>query len=238
MKYLARALACALVVVGLAASGAIGQDVYMGTVTRIDQPARVIIFDDGRMYRVMPNTMLVADNRPVMYTTLQPGTYVVVRSGEPVTYRDGQYVVVSSGAMAPAYAPIYASPAYTSVSPAYTTTVTTVTTNPQLLTSASGIVAGYDPRSNIVTLTDGRMVQLTSKTAILVNGYPTVPDALAPGMPVMLSAVNPVVSRDGRSVILNQGFFDPGNGSPLTWDSKFAGYEGDTGNAAMQPQAN
>jgi hypothetical protein len=236
MKYLTRAVACALVVVGLAASGAIGQDIYMGTITRVDQPARVVIFDDGRMYRVMPNTMLLANNQPVMYTTLQPGTYVVVRSGEPVVYRDGQYVVVSSGAMAPAYAPIYASPAYTSQ--AYTTTVTTVTTNPQLLTSASGVVAGYDPRSNIVALTDGRMVQLSSKSAILVNGHPTVPDQLAPGMPVMISAVNPVVSRDGRSVILNQGFFDPGNGGSVTWDGKFAGYEGNTANAAMQPQAN
>lgn len=74
MKYLTRASACALIVVGLAASGAIGQDVYMGTVTRIDQPARVVIFDDGRMYRVMPNTVMLANNQPVMYTTLQPGT--------------------------------------------------------------------------------------------------------------------------------------------------------------------
>ena len=52
------------------------------------------------------------------------------------------------------------------------------------------------------------------------------------------SAVNPVVSRDGRSVILNEGFFDPGNGGSITWDAKFSGYEGDTANAAMQPQAN
>ncbi len=235
MKYLTRALACALIVIGLAASGAIGQDVYMGTVTRIDQPARVVIFDDGRMYRVMPNTVMLANNQPVTYTTLQPGTYVVVRSGEPVTYRDGQYVVVSPGAMAPAYAPIYASPAYTS--PAYTTTVTTVT-NPQVLTSASGVVAAYDPRTNIVVLTDGRMVQLSSKSAILVSGFPTPPEQLAPGMTVMISAVNPVVSRDGRAVILNEGFFDSGTGSSLTWDAKFAGYEGETSNAAMQPQAN
>jgi len=236
MKYLTRALACALIVLGFAASGAIGQDVYMGTVTRIDQPAQVVIFNDGRMYRVMPNTVLLADNRPVMYTTLQPGSYVVVRSGEPVIYRDGQYVLVSSGAMTPAYpSAVYASPAYTS--PAYTTTVTTVTT-PGLLASASGVVAAYDPRTNIVTLTDGRMVQLTSKSAILVSGHPTIPDQLAPGMPVMISAINPVVSRDGRSVVLNQGFFDPSHGGSLTWDAKFAGYEGDTANASMQPQAN
>jgi hypothetical protein len=236
MRNLTRLLACALIVIGFAASGAIGQDVYTGMVTRIDQPAQVIIFQDGRMYRVTPSTMLLANNQPVTYTTLQPGTYVVVRSAEPVTFQNGQYVVLSTGAMAPAYAPIYASPAYTS--PASTTTVTTVTTNPPLLASASGVVAAYDRRTNIVTLTDGRMVQISSKTAILVNGFPTTPDQLAPGMPVMLSAVNPVVSRDGRSVVMNQGFFDPGNGSSLTWDSKFAGYEGDTANAGMQTQAN
>jgi hypothetical protein len=136
--------------------------------------------------------------------------------------------LVASGAYAQSQV-IYASPATT-------TTVTTVTT-PGVLTSASGVVAGYDPRSNIVVLTDGRMVQITGKTAILVNGHPTPPEMLAPGTPVMISAVNPVVSRDGRAVLLNQGFFDPGTGSSTTWDAKFAGYEGDTSNAAMQPQA-
>jgi len=159
MKYVTTALVCALVVFGLAASGAIGQDVYTGTVTGIDQPARVA------------------------------------------------------------------------------STVTTVTTTSPLVASASGLVAAYDPKTNIVTLTDGRMVQLSSKTAILVNGYPTTPDALRPGMPVMLSAINPVVSRDGRSVMFNEGFFDPGHGSALTWDSKYSGYEADTDNAAMQPQS-
>src|SRR5262245_1474960 len=222
MKFLTRALACALVIagLGLAASAAIGQDVYIGTVTRIDQPARVVIFDDGRMYRVVPTTAFLVNDRPMVYTTLQPGTRVVVRGGEPVMFRDGQYVVVSAPAVAPA------------------TTVTTVTTTtPGLLASASGTVAAYDPRTNIVTLTDGRQVLRTSKTAILINGYPSTPEVLYPGTPVVLSAINPVVDRDGRRVLLNQGFFDPGTGSALTWDSKYSGYEADTDNAAMQPQA-
>jgi hypothetical protein len=98
-------------------------------------------------------------------------------------------------------------------------------------------VAAYDPKTNIVTLTDGRMVQLTSKTAILINGHPATPAALYPGTAVMLSAINPVVYRDGRTVVLNEGFFDPGNGSSMTWDAKYAGYEADMDNAAMQPQS-
>jgi hypothetical protein len=207
-----------LVVLGLAASGAIGQDVYVGTVTRIDQPARVIIFDDGRMYRVMPNTMLMVDDRPMVYTTLEPGARVAVRAGQPVTFRDGQYVVVTSGA----------------AFPASTTTVTTVT-NPPLVTSAAGVVAAWDPRTNILTLTDGRMVQLSSKSVILVNGHPTPAEQVHPGTTVLVSAVNPVVSRDGRIVILNEGFYDMG--SSLDWDAKYSGYEADTGNAGMQPQS-
>ena len=221
MKHAIRALALALVVaMGLAASAAIGQDVYTGTVTRIDEPAQVIIFEDGRMYRVVPNTMVLVDNQPMTYMTLEPGTRVVLRGGEPVMFRDGQYVLFTGPIVAPA------------------TTVTTVTTTTsQVLASASGVVAGYDPRTNIVTLTDGRMVQLTSKTAILVNGYPTTPAALYPGLPVVLSAINPVVSRDGRYVLFNEGFFDAGTGSAMTWDSKYAGYEAETHNAAMQMQA-
>lgn len=221
MKYITGALACALVVVGLVATVAVGQDVYVGTVTRIDPPARVIIFDDGRMYRIVPNTVVLVDNQPMVYTSLQPGTRVIIRSGEAVAFRDGQYVLVSAPAMVPAS----------------TTTVTTVITTSPILASASGVVARYDPRTNIVTLTDGRMVQVTGKTAILVNGHPTTADALYPGMPVMLSAINPVVSRDGRSVVLNEGFFDPGNGSALTWDAKYEGYEADTDNAGMQVQS-
>jgi len=79
-------------------------------------------------------------------------------------------------------------------------------------------------------------VQLTSKSAILVNGMPSTPAQLRPGMPVSISAANPVVYRNGRYVLLNEGFFDAGNGSASTWDSKYEGYEADTDNAAMQPQ--
>ena len=86
-------------------------------------------------------------------------------------------------------------------------------------------------------LTDGRMVQLTSKSAILVNGMPSTPEQLRPGMSVMISAVNPVVYRNGRYVLFNQGFSDVPSGSPETWDSKFEGYEADTADAAMQNQS-
>jgi hypothetical protein len=224
-----RALACALVVVGLTVGAVAAQDMYVGTVTRVDQPAQVIVFDDGRMYRVVPNTVVMVDNRPLMYTTVPPGTRVVVRGGQPVAFRDGQYVIVSGPAVAAVPAPVVTTPGTT------TTTVTTVTA-PQVVSSATGIVSAYDPKANVVVLTDGRMVQLSSKSAILVNGMPSTPAQLRPGMPVTISGVNPVVYRDGRYVLYNEGFFDPGNGSAYTWDGKYAGYEAETDNAAMQPQ--
>jgi hypothetical protein len=226
MRKTARALACALVLVG-ATIGAVGaQDVYVGTVTRVDQPAQVIVFEDGRMYRVVPNTAILVDNRPVAYTTLQPGARVIVRGGQPVAFREGQYVVIAG--------PAAAAPVVTA--PGTTTTVTTVTA-PPVVASANGIVAAYDPKADVVVLRDGRMVQLTSKSAILVNGMPSTPEQLRPGMSVMISAVNPVVYRDGRYVLFNQGFSDVGSGSPETWDSKFEGYEADTADAAMQIQS-
>ncbi len=227
MMKTARALACALVLVGVAVGAVGAQEMYVGTVTRIDQPAQVIVFEDGRMYRVVPNTAVLVDNRPVAYTTLQPGSRVIVRGGQPVAFREGRYVVISGPAVATA--PVVTAPGTT------TTTVTTVTA-PQVVASATGIVAAYDPKANVVVLTDGRMVQLTSKSAILVNGMPSTPAQLRPGMPVTISAINPVVYRDGRYVLLNEGFFDPGNGSASTWDSRYEGYEADTDNAAMQPQ--
>lgn len=220
-----KALACALMVVGLTVGVVAAQDVYVGAVARVDQPAQVIVLDDGRMYRVVPNTVLLIDNRPVTYAQLQPGTRVAIRGGQAVTFDNGRYVVMAPGAPGVAVAP-----------GGTTTTVTTVTPSP-FVASANGVVASYDPTTNVVVLTDGRMVQLSSKTAILVNGYPTTPAQLRPGMPVVLSAINPVVYRNGRYVLLNQGFFDPGNGSASTWDGKFAGYEADTDNAAMQTQS-
>src|SRR5258705_7762127 len=100
-----RALAWALVVLGLSVGAVAAQDMYVGTVTRVDQPAQVIVFDDGRMYRVVPNTVVMVDNRPMMYTTVQPGTRVVVRGAQPVAFREGQYVVVSGPAVAAVPAP-------------------------------------------------------------------------------------------------------------------------------------
>ena len=56
-----------------------------GRVVRVDPNAQVIILDNNQAFRVGPNTVLLVDNRPVRFSSLQPGQAVVVRSGEAVT---------------------------------------------------------------------------------------------------------------------------------------------------------
>lgn len=77
-----------------------------GTVVRVDPQSNVVVLEDGRMYRVTPNAVLVVDNQPAPVTTLAPGQRVVIQSGEVVMLRNGQYVAVAPappvGAQGPA----------------------------------------------------------------------------------------------------------------------------------------
>jgi len=66
-----------------------------GTVIRTDPQARVVILDDGRMYRVTPNTVLVVENQPTQFNAINPGQRVMIQSGEVVMLRNGQYVTVA-----------------------------------------------------------------------------------------------------------------------------------------------
>jgi hypothetical protein len=82
-----------------------------GTVVRIDPQSRVVILDDGRMYRVTDNTVLVVDNQRAPFTALSPGQRVVIQSGEVVALRGGQYVAVSPPPAVVAQAPTVVTPA-------------------------------------------------------------------------------------------------------------------------------
>lgn len=65
---------------------------YSGTVVRVDEGQRVLVFDDGRMWQTAGDSMVLVDGRPVIIGRVQPGTRVTVREGYPVEYRDGRYV--------------------------------------------------------------------------------------------------------------------------------------------------
>jgi hypothetical protein len=69
-----------------------------GKVMKLDSTQHVVILEDGSMYRVVPDTVFLVDEKPVKFETLQPGATVVIRSGEPVQLKDGQYIVVTPSA--------------------------------------------------------------------------------------------------------------------------------------------
>src|SRR5436309_14237425 len=70
---------------------AVAQTVVTGTVTRIDQPASVIVLQDGRMVRVPGGTRLM-NGQPTAISTIQPGTLIAIQNGQAVTYQNGVYV--------------------------------------------------------------------------------------------------------------------------------------------------
>jgi hypothetical protein len=95
-----------------AATLASAQSMETGTVVRIDPQSRVVILDDGRMYRVTPDTVLVVDNQRAPFTALSPGQRVVIQSGEVVALQNGQYVAVRAPAVVtPAPAVVAQAPA-------------------------------------------------------------------------------------------------------------------------------
>jgi len=102
------------------ASLATAQAIETGTVIRVDPQSRVVMLDDGRMYRVTPSTVLVVENQPTPFTALLPGQRVVIQYGEPVTLRSGQYVAAS-----PSGTVVTPAPAPTVVTPGPSTTVVT-----------------------------------------------------------------------------------------------------------------
>jgi hypothetical protein len=84
---------------------AMAQSIESGTVVRVDPQSRVVVLDDGRMYRVTPNTVLIVENQPAPFTALVPGQRVAIQSGEVVALRGGQYVAVSPAPPVVAQAP-------------------------------------------------------------------------------------------------------------------------------------
>lgn len=72
-----------------------GQE-YRGTVVRVDEPHRVVVLDNGQMYRVTGEQVIV-NGQPVMLERVQPGTPVTIVSGTPVVHQNGQYVTLAPG---------------------------------------------------------------------------------------------------------------------------------------------
>ena len=89
------ALFAIALVLGTAALVSAQTAVESGTVVRVDPQSSVVVLDDGRIYRVTPNTVFLIDNRPTAFNVLRSGDRVVIQSGEPVVFREGHYVAMA-----------------------------------------------------------------------------------------------------------------------------------------------
>lgn len=69
-----------------------------GKITKLDTAANVVVLEDGTMYRMLPDTVILVEEKPVKFDTLKPGTSVVIQSGEAVQLKDGQYIVITPSA--------------------------------------------------------------------------------------------------------------------------------------------
>ncbi len=175
---------CALVL--LAVTGVAAQQVITGTVVRIDQPANVVVLENGQMYRATPQTVFLVNEQPVTFATIHPGTRVVFHSAQPVVYREGQYVVMTQPA------PVVAVPS----SGVY---------------EVSGIVrwvGASEPGRSSLTLDDGRHIWIDESTQVLANGAPVMVSTLRPGTFVVIRSTKPLAFRDNtyyttsRSVVM------------------------------------
>lgn len=146
-----------------------------GTVVRVDEAARVLVLDDGRMWQAAGDAMVLVDGRPVALRDVRPGQRVAIRSAHPVAYRDGRYVV-----MDPAAAPAAGAG------------------QPLSLAPHGGTVIRVDEPARVLVFDDGRMWQVAGDSAVLVDGTPVVIGRIAPGTRVLVQSGQPVRYRDGR----------------------------------------
>ena len=203
----------------LVATSVAAQQVYTGTVMRVDPSAGVIVFDDGRMLQTTADTVIISGNQRMMFSGLQSGRQVTVYQAQPVALRDGRYIVMSDvGARAATGTPVTGLSAATvppppPPPPASTMVVTPPATGVVQTTEViaptfeiSGHVRRADPTGRVIVLTDGRKVHLTDDTQVLLNGTQSTPlSTLYPGSHVVIRSLRPFAgARGGDWVPMNE----------------------------------
>ena len=177
-----RILFTACAVVAWAATAVSAQQVVTGTVVRIDQPAGVILLDNGQMYQATPQTVFLVNNQPTNFATIAPGTPVIVQHGQPVVVRDGRYVVL--GPSVPAGAVAVPAPVVTAPVPAASAF------------EVSGVVKYADSVRRIVRFDDGRNIAVDENVQLLANGSPVMLSSVRPGTFVVARSSKPLAFRD------------------------------------------
>lgn len=92
------AVLAVLVALVLAVPFAVSAGGGKGKIAKLDTAANVVVLEDGSMYRMLPDTVILVEEKAVKFDTLQPGTAVVIQSGEPVQFKDGKYIIITPSA--------------------------------------------------------------------------------------------------------------------------------------------
>jgi hypothetical protein len=148
-----------------------------GKVVRVDEPQRVVVLDNGRMYRVTGNESVYVDGRPTSLRSVAPGSTVTIVNGTPVAYQNGQYVVVQPGSGAVAPGGVLTSPPAGTIVAAPPTAV--VTTPPAgSAVRMYGRVADVEDNGNVkVRLPDGNAFEFRAPAGTVVRkGDPVTMD--------------------------------------------------------------
>ena len=159
----------------LAVTTVSAQQFVTGRVARVDQPARVVVLDDGQMYQAAPNTVFLVNNQPVDWTALAPGTPVMVQNGQQVMYSDGRYVVVTRQ---PATGP----------------------NSPYEISGVVRWVGSSEPGRSSLTLDDGRHIWIDERTEVTAGGVPVMMSTLRPGTFVIIRSSQPLAMRKNAPV--------------------------------------
>jgi hypothetical protein len=95
-----------------------------GDVIRVDPTQRVIVLSNGQMYQVPADSVLYVNGQPVAWSTVQPGTRVMVPAGaQLVELRDGRYVVVQQAPVVTTPGAVVAAPGTVVTTPALRQTI-------------------------------------------------------------------------------------------------------------------
>ena len=149
----------------LAVTSVSAQQFVTGRVARVDQPAGVVVLDNGQMYHAASNTVFLVNNQPVNWATLAPGTTVVVQNGQQVMYPDRRYVVVADQPAAWPNSPY----------------------------EISGVARWVNVSS--LTLDDGRHIWIDERTEVRAGGSPVMLSTLRPGTFVIIRSARPMALR-------------------------------------------
>ena len=162
----------------LAMTGVSAQQVVTGRVVRIDQPAGVIVLDNGQMYQTTAQTVVLVDSQPTAVAAIAPGTPVVLQSAQPVFYRDGRYIVMTHPAA-----------------------------SPHEMSGVVRWVMS-EPGKAALTFEDGRHIWIDESTQVLANGAPAMMSTLQPGTFVTVRSLKPLAFRGGDRAVVDTTVVD------------------------------